>query len=175
MSEILPTPFRRIVVTGVECSGKTTLCLKRWRNHLAGLGCPSTRAPTKTWWRGKVQESTFDELHESPNRGGRGKRRSTHPGVVCDTGDLVLRMWSEAVLDFSWHPCCRPIRVWTCTFCAPPSRHGKKTLCAPLPRLEDRLALEEQYRAHLAHRHHLVAEGDTVEARLDHVMSQWPW
>ena len=25
MSEILPSPFRRIVVTGVECSGKTTL------------------------------------------------------------------------------------------------------------------------------------------------------
>ena len=83
--------------------------------------------------------------------------------MVCDTG-LVLRMWSEAVLDFRWHPLLPPIRVWTCTFVPHPLDMGEDPL-RTLPRLEDRLALEEQYRAHLAHRHHLVAEGDTVEAR----------
>ena len=41
--------------------------------------------------------------------------------------------------------------------------------------IEDRLALEEKYRAHLAHRHHLVAEGDSPEARVKHLLDQWPW
>ena len=35
--------------------------------------------------------------------------------------------------------------------------------------------LEAKYRAHLKHRPHIVAEGDTPEARLQHVLSQWPW
>ena len=100
---------------------------------------------------------------------------ATHPGVVCDTGDLVLRMWSEAVLDFSWHPLLPPNPRVDLHILCPTLPTWEEDPLRTLPRLDDRLALEEQYRAHLAHRHHLVAEGDTVEARLEHVMSQWPW
>lgn len=173
MSEILPTPFRRIVVTGVECSGKTTLS-QALAQRLGWAWVPEHARTHSDVVAGKVQESTFDELHESQTAAA-AEARSTHPGVVCDTGDLVLRMWSEAVLDFSWHPLLPPDpRVDLHVLC-PTLPTWEEDPLRTLPRLEDRLALEEQYRAHLAHRHHLIAEGDTVEARLDHVISQWPW
>ena len=98
-----------------------------------------------------------------------------HPGVICDTGDLVLRLWSEAELDFSWHPLMPPNPRVDFHILCPVLQTWEEDPLRTLPRLEDRLALEAKYRAHLKHRPHIVAEGDTPEARLQHVLSQWPW
>ena len=94
------------MVTGVECSGKTTLS-QALAQRLGWAWVPEHARTHADVVAGKVQESTFDELHESQTAAA-ATARSTHPGVVCDTGDLVLRMWSEAVLEFSWHPLLPP-------------------------------------------------------------------
>lgn len=44
---------------------------------------------------GKVTLDTFDELHELQTEACAELARSGHPGVVCDTGDLVLGIWSD--------------------------------------------------------------------------------
>lgn len=166
--------FRRIVVTGVECSGKTTLS-QLLSAHLGWAWVPEAARTHPDVLANRIAENTFDALHELQSDAAAKARAEGAKGVVCDTGDLVLRLWSEAVLDFSWHPLlpsnpsvdlhilCPALEVWE----ADPLR--------TLPRLEDRLALESQFRAHLKHRPHLVAEGSTPEERLSHVMKMWPW
>ena len=99
----------------------------------------------------------------------------THSGVICDTGDLVLRLWAETTMDFSWHPLLPPEPRVDLHILCPCLEDWEEDPLRTLPKLEDRLALEAKYRAHLSLRPHLVAEGDTPEARLASILSQWPW
>ena len=64
MREVLTTPFHRVVVTGVECSGKTTLS-KQLAAHLGWGWVPEHARTHQDVLSGKVSESTFDALHES--------------------------------------------------------------------------------------------------------------
>ena len=91
MSEVLTTPFRRVVVTGVECSGKTTLS-KQLAAHLGWAWVPEHARTHNDVLSGNVSESTFDALHESQTDAA-AQAQATHHGVICDTGDLVLRLW----------------------------------------------------------------------------------
>ena len=84
-------------------------------------------------------------------------------------------MWSEHVLGFSWHPLTPPWPSVDLHILCPTLNVWEEDSLRSMPRLEDRLALEAQYRAHLAHRHHLIAEGDTPTARVNHIMAHWPW
>ena len=165
--------FRRVVVTGVECSGKTTLS-RELASALEWAWVPEHARTHQDVLNGNVSEETFDALHASQTSAASAARQ-THSGVVCDTGDLVLRMWSEAVLDFSWHPLSPPDPRVDLYILCPTLHQWEEDPLRTLPKVEDRLALEEKYRAHLAHRHHLVAEGDSPEARLKHLLDQWPW
>lgn len=173
MSTLQATPFRRVVVTGVECSGKTTLS-KQLAAHLGWAWIPEHARMHPDVLSGSVCESTFDDLHNSQTEAANAARTS-HPGVVCDTGDLVLRLWSEATLDFSWHPLMPPEPRVDLHILCPVLPVWEEDPLRTLPRLEDRLSLEETYRAHLSHRPHLVAKGSTPEARLEHVLTHWPW
>ncbi len=173
MTEFLTPSFRRVVVTGGECSGQTTLS-KQLAAHLGWAWIPEHARMHPDVLSGSVCESTFDDLHNSQTEAANAARTS-HPGVVCDTGDLVLRLWSEAALDFSWHPLMPPEPRVDLHILCPVLPVWEEDPLRTLPRLEDRLALEETYRAHLSHRPHLVAKGSTPEARLEHVLTHWPW
>ena len=167
-------PFKRVVVTGVENSGKTTFAKLLARElHWPMIEEHARRHPAVL--NGQVNEDTFDALHESQTDAAADIARAGHAGVVCDTGDLVLRMWSEQVLGFSWHPLVPPWPSVDLHILCPTLEVWEEDPLRSMPRLEDRLALEAQYRAHLKHRHHLVAEGDTPEARVAHILAQWPW
>lgn len=167
-------PFRRVVVTGVECSGKTTfshILAKR----LGWAWTPEAARSHPDVLSERVTETTFDDLHEQQTEAAARARMDGAPGVICDTGDLVLRMWSEAVLDFSWHPLLPPNPSVDLYILCPVLETWEPDKLRTLPRLGDRKRLEAAYRAHLEHRPHLVAEGNSSEARLEHVMKHWPW
>lgn len=166
--------FRRVVVTGVECSGKTTLS-KRLAEQLGWVWTPEAARSHADVLSSNVTERTFDELHELQSEAAASAWRSGAPGVVCDTGDLVLRMWSEAVLDFCWHPLMPAHPSVDLHILCPALETWEPDPLRTLPQLEDRLALEAKYRAHLEHRPHLVAEGATPEARVQNVLKAWPW
>ena len=167
-------PFKRVVVTGVENSGKTTFA-KLLARELHWPMIEEHARRHQAVLNGQVNEDTFDQLHESQTEAAADIARAGHAGVVCDTGDLVLRMWSEQVLGFSWHPLSPPWPSVDLHILCPTLEVWEEDPLRSMPRLEDRLALEAQYRAHLEHRHHLVAEGDTPEARVAHILAQWPW
>ena len=170
---VLPAPFRRVVVTGVECSGKTTLS-KLLADHLSWAWVPEAARTHDDVLTRQVSESTFDDLHERQTHMA-SSARNTHPGVVCDTGDLVLRMWAEAVLDFSWHPLLPPDPKVDLHILCPCLETWEPDPLRTLPHLENRLRLEQQYRAHLQLRPHLIAKGSSPEERLDSIIAQWPW
>ena len=166
--------FRRVVVTGVENSGKTSLS----QALAAHLGWPCAEEQARNHpdvLEKSIDASTFDALHETQTAVAAQHEAAGAPGVICDTGDLVLRLWSESILGFSWHPLAPPQPRVDLYILCPTLATWEPDPLRSLPRLEDRLALEAQYREHLTHRHHLVAEGDTVEDRLQHILSHWPW
>lgn len=167
-------PFKRVVVTGVENSGKTTFASLLAHNLGWQLVEEHARAHEAVL-RGQVTEQTFDELHKAQTDAAAEAARAGSCGVICDTGDLVLRMWSEHALGFNWHPLSPPWPSVDLHILCPTLDVWEEDPLRSMPRLEDRLALEAHYRAHLAHRHHLIAEGETPEARVAHVLAQWPW
>ena len=169
----LSSPFRRVVVTGVECSGKTTLSTML-AEQLGWAWVPEAARTHPDVRSGAVTEGTFDELHDMQTQTA-ADARDTHSGVICDTGDLVLRLWAETTMDFSWHPLLPPEPRVDLHILCPCLEDWEEDPLRTLPKLEDRLALEAKYRAHLTLRPHLVAEGDTPEARLESILSQWPW
>ena len=164
-----------IVVTGPESSGKTTLA-QDLVQELDGLLVPE-------YSRIYLEQSGLRygkddlELIAAGQRGleHRALRSATRP-IVSDTGLEVLEVWSLERFNCvhpeitKWRDCqvglyllCRPDLPW------------EEDPLRTLPELEDRLALEAKYRAHLTLRPHLVAEGDTPEARRASILSQWPW
>ena len=166
--------FRRVVVTGVECSGKTTLS-RALAQHLGWAWIPEAARSHRDVLSGRVTEETFDDLHEQQTQAAARARMDGGPGVICDTGDVVLRMWSEAVLNFSWHPLMPPNPSVDLYILCPVLETWEPDNLRNLPKLEDRKRLEASYRAHLELRRHLVAEGNTTEARLEHILRHWPW
>lgn len=167
-------PFRRVVVTGVECSGKTSFSFLL-AQQLGWAWAPEAARTHPDVLSGRVTEETFDDLHEQQTQAAARARAEGAPGVICDTGDLVLRMWSEAVLEFSWHPLMPPNPSVDLHILCPVLETWDPDPLRTMPRLEDRQRLEASYRAHLEHRPHLVAEGPTPEARVQNVLKAWPW
>jgi len=173
MPSAFPSPFRRVVLTGVENSGKSTLA-RALATHLQWPLVDEAARTQADVRDGKVTLDTFDDLHARQTEAAATAAQHGHPGVICDTGDLVLKVWSEA-LDAPWHPLTPPWPPVDLYLLCPPLSEWEPDPLRTLPRLEDRLAVHAVFQAHLTHRAHLVVEGATVEARLAHVLSQWPW
>ena len=91
---------------------------------------------------GRVTEETFDDLHEQQTQAAARARMDGGPGVICDTGDVVLRMWSEAVLNFSWHPLMPPNPSVDLYILSPVLETWEPDNLRTLPKLEDRKRLE---------------------------------
>lgn len=168
------TAFRRVVFTGVECSGKTTLS-KRLAEDLGWAWVEEAARGHADVRANKIQESTFDELHEQQTQRAAASHRDGYNGVICDTGDLVLRIWAEQALGFSWHPLLPAWPPVDLHILCPTLSNWKPDPLRSLPEYKDRIALEEIYIQHLRHRPHLVVQGDTLEDRLVFLKNHWPW
>jgi nicotinamide riboside kinase len=166
-------PFRRIVITGVENAGKSTLA-----NELAkamGWPCiPEAARHHADVLKNRIDLGTFDELHEIQTEAAAQAAREGHGGVICDTGDLVLKVWSD-VLGFSWHPLTPPWPPVDLYILCPTLEMWEPDPLRTMPAYEDRVALEKVYREHLSHRPHLVAEGPSAEGRCARLLELWPW
>lgn len=174
MPDSTPHPFRRVVLTGTECSGKTTL----GKLLAEQLGWPMVEEAARTHHdvlEGKVTLDTFDELHELQTEACAELARSGHPGVVCDTGDLVLGIWSDVAIGQPWHPLMPPWPPVDLYILCPPLTNWEMDPLRTMPQLEDRQRLHEVYVQSLTHRHHIVIEGETPEDRLSFLMKAWPW
>jgi nicotinamide riboside kinase len=149
--KIAPSAPLRIVLTGVESTGKSVLA----ERVALTLGWPLVKEAARTdavVIQGKTQASDLPRLLDAQmsaaeNAWERAKRESLD-GVVVDTAGLALEVWGEEVFG-----CC-PAQAFA-------AQHwfDLHLLCAPdlpwqddplrtLPRLEDRLRLHERF-AHL--------------------------
>lgn len=166
--------FRRIVVTGPESSGKTTLS-KALAAHLHWAWTPEAARTHEDVLNDRVSEDTLDDLHDIQTKAANQAFLDGHPGVVCDTGDLVLRMWSEVTRGTSWHPLTAAFPPVHLHVLCPALDEWEEDPLRSMPNYADRVALENMYRQHLELRPHVVAEGRSLDERLSSVLEQWPW
>ena len=118
---------------------------------------------------------TFDELHELQTDACAELARSGHAGVVCDTGDLVLGIWSDAAIGQPWHPLMPPWPPVDLYILCPPLNDWEMDPLRTMPQLEDRQRLHEVYIQSLTHRPHVTVQGETPKDRLAFLMKAWPW
>ena len=122
-------PFRRVVVTGVECSGKTTFS-RLLADHLGWAWVPEAARLHPDVRSGSVSERTFDQLHDTQTHMA-AKAKDTHEGVVCDTGTWCCDCGPKPLWNSAGTPSCPLNHVQTCTSSVLVSNNGKTILCAP--------------------------------------------
>ena len=166
--------FRRIVLTGTECSGKSTLAT-RLADHLAWPLVDEAARQHPDVLQQTVSLDTFDDLHDIQTRACVEACNAGSAGVVCDTGDVVLGIWSSVVLGQPWHPLSAPWPAVDLYLLCPPLTQWEPDPLRTMPSLEDRMALHRTYESALRHRPHLVVQGNTPEERLEHLLNEWPW
>ncbi|MDA0729615.1 MAG: ATP-binding protein [Bacteroidetes bacterium] len=167
------TPFRRIVITGVENAGKSTLANEL--SQALGWPCiPEAARQHADVLKNRIDLGTFDELHEIQTERAAKAARDGHEGVICDTGDLILKVWSD-VLGLSWHPLTPPWPPVDLYILCPTLETWEPDPLRSMPEYEDRLALEKIYLEHLMHRPHLVAEGQSAAERCARLVESLPW
>ncbi len=169
-----PPKFQRLVLTGTECAGKSTLAT-RLADHLSWPLVNEAARHHPDVLQQRVTIDTFDDLHDIQTRGCVEAYDAGKPGVVCDTGDVVLGIWSAVTLGQPWHPLSAPWPAVDWYLLCPPLTQWKPDPLRTMPSFEDRMALHQAYEAALRYRHHLVVRGNTLEERLDHILNQWPW
>jgi nicotinamide riboside kinase len=127
----LKTRPLRLVVTGVESTGKTTLATQLSQHFGFPLALEAAR------YDARVQKGTIDAEREALNQGA--------AGLIADTGGLVLELWGASVFGvvpeeahrlqnwFDFYILCSPDIPWE----SDPLRS--------MPQETDRLALHQRY------------------------------
>ena len=156
--------FRRIVITGVESSGKSTLA-RALARHLTWPYIPEAARTHPDVLHNTVTRETLDDLHHRQMAAVRDAVLAGHVGCICVTGELVLQIWA-AQIGIHWvpHPYERLVaeRYLLC----PALPDWEPDPLRNLPEYRDRVALEQLYRARLQQRPHLVVRGNSRENRL---------
>ena len=133
-----------VVLTGVENSGKSTLVEPL--AHALGWGRIEEAARTDAAVvEGRVQAHDIARLFQQFRHRLAAAQNAALPGILCDTGPLVLDLWSQSVFetpldglqsameDVDFFILCRTLPDWE----PDPLR--------TLPEWEDRLRLEDRY------------------------------
>lgn len=149
-------PFR-VVISGVESTGKSTLTQSlaeyfQWpmvresaRHHPAVIaGCPKmeTLDELVQWQQHAAMEAVYKAIE------------GQYGGIICDTGGLVLEMWGESVFGHTPQG-CRELQEWfdMCVIC-PPNIPWEPDSLRSLPGIQDRESLHARYCLH-AQQHNL--------------------
>jgi nicotinamide riboside kinase len=138
----------RLVITGVESTGKSTLASAIARHFNYPLALEAAR------YDEKIQSGTFDvkdlnrltEAQFNAAKEAQQKAETTGSGgMISDTGGLVLEMWGEAV--FGEIPeGSRDLQHWfDLHIICPPDIPWEADVLRSLPNREDRLALHNCY------------------------------
>lgn len=90
--------MKRIYITGVESSGKTTLA-KGLGNALALPVVPEFARCYLTVKEGSYQLADIEIMASTQQNMQESYRGLEPPAVICDTGPLVLATWAEVVFD----------------------------------------------------------------------------
>lgn len=138
-----------IVLTGVENAGKTTLA-KALSEEWGWSLIPEAARQDETVRSGRTGQQDLQRLLTQFRRRLDEHDAAEDRHLLCDTGALVLDMWSREVFGTSLpdveetmkradlHLLCHTLPEWT----PDPLR--------TLPKFEDRLSLQEKYRSRLA-------------------------
>lgn len=137
-----------IVFTGVENAGKTSLS-KALAEELDWHWIPEFARTDGTVMNHTTEHQDLQRLHDAFRKSLAASRADGQVNILCDTGALVLDMWSRTVFkkplphaeetmrNVDLHLLCHTLTDWE----PDPLR--------TLPRLSDRLALQDEYRQRL--------------------------
>lgn len=137
-----------IVLTGVENAGKTSLA-KALSQELAWPWIPEFARTDAAVISHSAEHIDLQRLHDTFRRSLAGSRENGKENILCDTGALVLDMWSRTAFErplmgaedtmhtVDLHLLCHTLTDWE----PDPLR--------TLPLLDDRLALQDKYRQRL--------------------------
>lgn len=145
--DITPRPLR-VVVTGVESSGKTTMAQRISQHFQFPLALEAARYDPRVK-RGEVDPKDLDRLiqiqFQAAIKAENEALQNNSAGMISDTGGLVLEIWSTAAFG-SLPDGCQALQRWFDLYIlCPPNIPWEPDPLRSLPNLDDRMALHRRY------------------------------
>lgn len=145
--DITPRPLR-VVVTGVESSGKTTMAQKISQYFQFPLALEAARYDPRVR-RGEVDPKDLDRLiqiqFQAAMKAESQALQNNSAGMISDTGGLVLEIWGTAAFG-SLPDDCQSLQRWFDLYIlCPPNIPWEPDPLRSIPNIDDRIALHHLY------------------------------
>ena len=137
-----------IVLTGVENAGKTTLT-KMLSEELTWPWIPEFARTDARVVNQATEHQDLQRLHDAFRRSLDENRYNGTDHLLCDTGALVLDMWSRTVFHRPLHGAEETMRNADLHLLCHTLNEWEPDPLRTLPRLSDRIALQDEYRQRL--------------------------
>lgn len=134
-----------VILTGVENAGKTTLG-EALARHLEWPLLEETARTNAAVVDGRAKWDDLQQLQHQFIQQLSDITRSTHaPGIICDTGGLVLDIWAQTVFGQGLEATDEAVSMASLHLLVHTLPEWQPDPLRTLPALEDRLELQGQY------------------------------